>query len=260
MTDYVKIKYRLTFDSAFHFGTGLRNGLIHRTVARDKDGFLYVPGSTLKGILRDRCEQLAKLFELTAIEPHHESSGLLESRYQDPDIVMRIFGSRFLPGQLYFDDAKMVKSPPDKQPENNSQRFIDKSYFDGERETGRYKARQVETRTQMSMSRQTGTAKAGHLYTSEYGMRWLRFEGEIYGHLTNFQLPQLTQVNYSLLLLLAGLSSLDHIGGNKSVGAGAVQVDIYNLLLNEQKIGKPLDILKQLADLEGYELERGENI
>ena len=58
-TDRLWIDYDLTFATPFHFGTGIREGLIDRTVIRDDGGYLYVPGSTLKGVLRERCEHIA---------------------------------------------------------------------------------------------------------------------------------------------------------------------------------------------------------
>jgi CRISPR/Cas system CMR subunit Cmr4 (Cas7 group RAMP superfamily) len=49
VNDRIHITYTLTFTTPFHCGTGLRSGLIDRTVVRDKDGYLYVPGSTITG-------------------------------------------------------------------------------------------------------------------------------------------------------------------------------------------------------------------
>src|SRR5690348_11103453 len=62
-SDRIHIAYDLTFATPFHCGTGIRVGLIDRTVVRDSEGYLYVPGSTFKGVLRERCEQLARLYE-----------------------------------------------------------------------------------------------------------------------------------------------------------------------------------------------------
>lgn len=100
-TDQIRISYRLTFKAPFLFGTGLRKGLIHRTVSLDAKGYLYVPGSTLKGVLRERCEHLAQLFNLKAREPHGGRSALAEFN-PNANLVDRIFGSRFRPGRLYF--------------------------------------------------------------------------------------------------------------------------------------------------------------
>lgn len=205
----VKIDYTLEFVSAFHLGTGLRNGLIDRAIARSRDGYLYVPGSTIKGVVRHRCEQIASLFGLEANDPHTEMSLRKEANTQDPDIITRIFGSRFLPSTLFFDDASLSKE--------------DRALFDGDTPAtvGKYKARQVEERTQVSLSRRVRTAKQGHLYTSEYGIRSLRFSGKIYGFLAGQSIMGELQ-SYSLVLLLAGLKSLDRIGANKSTGAGDV--------------------------------------
>ncbi len=62
-TDRLWIAYDLTFATPFHFGTGIRKGLVDRTLIRDDDDLLYVPGSTLKGVLRERCEQLTCFYE-----------------------------------------------------------------------------------------------------------------------------------------------------------------------------------------------------
>ena len=60
--DAIRIDYTLAFQTPFHCGTGIRSGLIDRTIVRDSAGFLYVPGSTLKGVLREYCEQLARSY------------------------------------------------------------------------------------------------------------------------------------------------------------------------------------------------------
>ncbi len=62
-TDRLEVSYDLTFETPFHFGTGLRVGLVDRTVVRDHDGYLYVPGSTIKGVVREQCDWLAASME-----------------------------------------------------------------------------------------------------------------------------------------------------------------------------------------------------
>jgi len=219
----LKIAYCLEFKSAFHCGTGLPNGLIDRAVTRDEGGFLYIPGSTVKGVLRDRCEQILGLFDLSAHEPHSDMSGLYEA-HPHPTLIATIFGSRFQPGQLYFDDAVMDGSQqvwfdsPSSQPDVKEEKRHE------------YRARQVETRTQVSISRLTGTAQMGALYHSEYGMYGLKFAGEIKGVLMGTPLMGAPQWNFPLLVLVAGLLSLDRIGGNKSTGAGEVICTISAIL------------------------------
>ncbi|MGC9396911.1 MAG: RAMP superfamily CRISPR-associated protein [Anaerolineae bacterium] len=246
-TEHVHIKYGLTFTSAFHFGTGLRGGLVHRLVARDADGFLYVPGSTLKGVLRERCEQLAQLFNLQTTSPHTED--WREANRRDPDIMTRIFGSRFTPGQLYFDDAQMSES-------SRALFEVDKNR---EHLKSKFKAWQVERRTQVSLSRTTRTAQSGLLFTSEYGVRDLQFEGSVLGLLAGFPLDsgEGGVGTYSLLLLLAGLKSLDRLGGSKSSGAGKVECQLTDCCVDGQSISTD-GLIKRLEEIEYYWLAREE--
>jgi CRISPR/Cas system CSM-associated protein Csm3 (group 7 of RAMP superfamily) len=239
----IEIAYRLTFESAFHFGTGMGGGLMDRLVARNTDGFLYVPGSTVKGVLRERCEQLVGVFGLQATSPHLEE--WREANHLNPDIVARIFGTRFLPGTLYFDDAQMISE--------------DRVLFETEVKQQRdaFKARQIEQRTQVALSRRTRTAQHGMLYTSEYGIRNLHFEGEILGMLTGFPVEESPRGTFSLLLLLTGLKSLEHIGGSKSTGAGKVTIELIDCSIDGETLDPTL-ILEQLQMLEYYQLYREE--
>src|SRR5438552_19160164 len=112
MNDRVQIGYNLVFKTPFHFGTGIRAGLIDRTIVRDGGGYLYVPGSTFKGVLRERCEQLARLYEEfddsvreRIASPHVEKIALW-GLGQTITMITRIFGSQNHPGRLFFDDAQ----------------------------------------------------------------------------------------------------------------------------------------------------------
>jgi len=242
----IKITYTLEFLSAFHLGTGLPNGLIDRAIARNKEGYLYVPGSTIKGVVRHRCEQIAHLYGLEANEPHTEESQRREANTQDPDIITRIFGSRFLPAALYFDDAALFDD--------------DNKLFDSPNEKGKYKARQIEERTQVSLSRRTRTAKSGHLYTSEYGIKSLRFEGQVYGFLNGKSIMG-EPPTYSLVILLAGLKSIDRLGGNKSAGAGSVTCQVADAFEYGGKIMSVQSVLDEfLSFLDLYKDARRESL
>src|SRR5260370_25967538 len=113
--DRLKIEYDLTFATPFHCGTGIREGLIDRTVVRDSEGYLYVPGSTFKGVLRERCEQLARLYEeldenmRDLIASPHDEAVALQGLGQTITMITRIFGSHNHPGHLFFDDARQIE-------------------------------------------------------------------------------------------------------------------------------------------------------
>src|SRR6185437_4801067 len=96
--DQVRIEYRLTFATPFHFGTGGRTGLIDRTVIRDSKNYLYVPGSTFKGVVREHCEHLARFFvdeaeEKRAADPYDEKNALRGLGGGPKTLLTRIFGS-----------------------------------------------------------------------------------------------------------------------------------------------------------------------
>ncbi len=248
ITETIQLNYQVHFESPFRFGTGLRAGLIHRMVTRDNKGYLYMPGSTLKGVLRERCEQLAALFSLNVIDPHIED---LSEANVSVDIVNRIFGSRFYPSHLYFDDAHLKEQ---------QQAWFDPIDKDSKETRKReFQFWQTEKRTQVSLSRRTRTAEPGHLFTSEYGVQGLSFEGRIYGEIAGFQISDDLPGTYSLMLLLAGIHSLDRdqIGGNKSTGAGYFQLQAVKLTINRE----PVDIdqiLDKLEELEYYQILREE--
>lgn len=252
--DIIEVRYTLTFDSGFHCGTGLRQGMLHRGVVRDADGLLYVPGSTMKGTLRDHATQLARFLGLEGRVPHIAASAQTAKR-DDPGAlaefaptntsVFRIFGSRYRPGTLCFDDALLCQEqweffcPPDGHG----------------KQTERFLAQQVEARTRVSMSRITGTAHRHMLFSSEYGTPGMQFEGSISGWLEGLPVVSDASVSYSLLLLLAALASLTHVGGGKSAGLGKVRCGLTSLKINGQEmIDKMTNWLELLTDFEYYSL------
>lgn len=245
--DLIRLTYTLSFEAAFHCGSGLPRLLLDRAVRRDAEGYLFVPGSTIKGVLRDRCEQLARLFGLAARSPHDERAALEE--YRAPDLLSRLFGSRLYPGGLCFDDAVMGRD--------------DKRFFAGPKFDKQFQSLQTSDRTQVSLSRQTGTAKPGLLFSSETGVKDLHFEGEIVGHVEDLPLDDKDPESptYGEILLLAGLLSLDRLSGNKSTGQGRCRIEGVCLTINNQWSPAVPLWLEQLAALEdadvAWEVERG---
>lgn len=239
-TDRIQITYRLVFDASFHLGTGISAGLLDRTVIRDAEGYLYVPASTFKGVLREHCEQLCRFYlPQQAIASPHDAKAALANFGGALTPIHRIFGSPLFPGKLCFDDAKQT----------NEEIAIYNSNDSGEDRynKGKYKSIQTSALTQVRIDRVTGTAASGALYTSEFGRRGLFFEGKINGWLECIpaealaaQVPSLARSSemptYSLLLLLAGLQLIEQLGANKSTGKGRCICEITELLLNKQKI------------------------
>lgn len=214
-TDRVQISYDLVFATPFHCGTGIREALIDRTIVADNNGYLYVPATTFKGVLRDHCEQLARLYAESdtladSVSSPHDKQAALYDLGGMITMITRIFGSPIYPGTLYFDDVRQ-----DEQ---------EKKLYDSDSDEGtrRYLNIQKDVYTQVRLDRPTRTAVEGALYTSEFGARGLTFHGNITGTLTCFptDASDSSKPTYSLLLLLAGLRFIERIGGNKSSGKG----------------------------------------
>ena len=281
--DRIQIDYRLQFLTPFHCGTGTRTGLIDRTVARDRDGYLYVPGSTLKGVLREYCEQLSRFFALDGQEKKkvtspHDAKAVVRGQDQALSMVTRIFGSQYHPGRLFFDDMLQSQenitlySSDVEEDKRNECECEEQGNQYKKKKDGRYKEIQVGINTQVRLDRLTRTAVKGALYTSEFGIRNLHFYGTIAGWLectaidpdyhecfANKDVPA-NSPTYSLLLLLAGLNMIERLGGNKSTGKGQCQCTIMQVKVNQ--IDSPIEHwqtwLEHLDALEYYALMQEE--
>ena len=253
--NFIQIKYKISFDTPFHLGTGLPNGLIDRGIARDANGHLYVPGSTIKGVLRERCEQLAKLLKLDDINSPHDEKAAWNS-FNEISIVERIFGNRFYPGEIYFENATMSdewKSFFKDDCKNNQ----GKNYKEFHKNSS---ARlQTETRTQTSVSRILGAIRQKALYQSEFGIRNLTFEGNIYGHLTGVPLA-FGEGLYSMLLLIMALQSCCRLGANSSTGMGKYSIEITSLKIDSEDKSVETLFDEFEDDLEYYELAKEEEL
>jgi CRISPR/Cas system CMR subunit Cmr4 (Cas7 group RAMP superfamily) len=244
-TDRVEIAYRLVFETPFHCGTGIRTGLIDRTIVEDSHGYLYVPGTTFKGVLREHCEQIARFYEESdemqdRLASPHDKSAALYGLGHAISMVTRIFGSPYYAGQLYFDDARLDEE--------------EKDLFVGiEGDERHYRGLQKDIYTQVRLDRPTRTALEGALYTSEFGVRGLIFEGNITGLLTCFPIDESdsSAPTYSLLLLLAGMSWIEQLGGNRSTGKGKCRCEIQQVIVNENDA--PWESwFDRLGELENY--------
>ena len=228
--DRIHLTYTLTFLTPFHFGTGLREGLLDRTVVRDSGKYLYVPGSTLKGTVREHCEQLARLYENEESDTRARVIDLYDEKKalwglsQASTMITRIFGSQQQPGHLFFNDAR----------QSDEERALFDGGGQGNRSIeGKYKSVQTAIYTQVRLDRPTHTSVPGALFTSEFGIRNFAFQGSIEGWLECMPINGIPEgPTYSLLLLLAGLHLLNAIGGNKSTGKGRCNLTITALTVN----------------------------
>ena len=141
--------------------------------------------------------------------------------------------------------------------QEEQEHLLGKEFFRDEKNQARdhyLKTLQIEERTQNRISRRLGTAVEQALFSSEYGLRGLVFEGEIAGVIDGVPIAG-EDVSYSLVLFVAGLCLFERIGGNKSIGMGqaAFQVKEDRIRVDRQDYSLN-DIVALLDYLELYDV------
>jgi CRISPR/Cas system CSM-associated protein Csm3 (group 7 of RAMP superfamily) len=175
-------------------GWGIDKGTMKRL-----DGCLVIPGSTVKGRLRNECERIAfALKKEICLAPQPAKMCpqyfLNCGKQADYCIICRIFGSPWFPGRLYFSD--LVWNRPEEWKENEWKDIT-----------------KTQVRPGVSISRYLGIKREEKLFFTETSLAGadVIFEGCIEGDLENKQ---------HLALLLSGLRTLFAVGGIKSRGPG----------------------------------------
>lgn len=267
MPPLVPIRATLTldFDHAFHIGTSRADGLVNRTIRRTAGGRPLVPGSALKGALREAAERVARTIDerirgvvpgaghllsarrrgaaalpgATCEAPHPAS--MCQSR--TPCMVCRLFGNALTGTRLLIGDA--AEAPPP---------FSTQAPGRGAFTQVRPAAGQVQSYTSVRIDRRRGGAAAGALFTSEYAPA-TRFVAELRGATTQTVLREgLPPVE--LVLLAGAISAVDQIGADASKGKGACRLTTSELQVRprgEEPRSQPLPPL--LAPLEDIALE-----
>lgn len=211
----VKLEIELEVLSAICVGsTADVQGIgVDKATARDGEGKLIIPGSTLKGRIRWECERIARRLgfeicnaprtdEMCPYCWHHQ--GVKDDRYC---FVCQTFGGSGHPANLYFGDATLAGNSRlrDTAVLQRGKRVIERRPFD------------AQIRSGVSISRVRRTALSERLFFTETSAPNARYHfcTVIEGH------PLTTQHR---ALLLAGVRSLSLVGGGRSRGLGWVRV------------------------------------
>lgn len=228
----LELEWRMDIDSRWHIGSGLGGGLVDRTVVRDHKRRPFIPGATLKGIVRDCCERIAASLGFEKIKDPNERQGIenfVPAGVSDY-IVDRLFGSRFSGENVFF---------------RNVLAAVDQSVATG----------MVITRNQRD--RLSGTARPRHLYSTEEILPTgddsaVRLEKVCVSAVHDVDTLTPAQdkkgqvviagerlawpLEYSLLL--AGIFATERMGSSKSRGLGHFKVDraSVSILLNGHKV------------------------
>jgi CRISPR/Cas system CSM-associated protein Csm3 (group 7 of RAMP superfamily) len=231
----IQFETRITLMTSWHIGTGMAQGLIDRTTQRDPRGSVFIPASTIKGRLRNACEQVARLYSspdnrLKSCEPPNPQN---MCRGAECCIVCRIFGSAYQGERLYFENASLL---PDFQAVYAP-------------------ANQTQPRTQIKLNRRRGIAEHGHLFTTEYAESRLVFRSEINGNMSLTPLEGDPTRAYELILLAAGLRLVKDLGGNKSAGFGACDLTFASDIKVGETSVVATDLFKVIDFLQFYGTE-----
>ncbi|MCA9071075.1 MAG: hypothetical protein KDA84_19240 [Planctomycetaceae bacterium] len=272
----LEISFAVVWKTPWHVGSGYRTTNIDRLVRRRrmpaglppaeknsapqsslKDAeWPYVPGSQIKGVLRQRVEQLAVSWGGTVQDPH--ATGL-ENReliaafgplHRSQALADRLFGSRYQGDCLFVSDALSLeewphapfwddpaKTNPKKRKKAGKDAKDDSDEPQEEEKAPSYVFRgasgeSVETFSQprVGLDRTTGTSKEGHLYVTERTGAGQVLLGHIRarhpaGVLTQYPDEEIV-FPFEYSLLLAALLSLNSLGGDTSAGSGWCDIQL----------------------------------
>jgi CRISPR/Cas system CSM-associated protein Csm3 (group 7 of RAMP superfamily) len=220
-----------------HIGTGFARGLVNRTVVRSRDGLVYIPGSTLKGKVRDACEALARLYQVSDCQAPHPQR---MASHREHCMVCRVFGAPARPSTLRWHSARLTKDWINAlRPDPGSRAVFG----------------QTTTRTQVQLSRARGMAAEARLFTSEFAAEGSTFDAQpaLTGRmqLTPMTVASEPDVYYELVLLLAGLKIVETLGGDQSRGAGRCEIKLPETIRVDRR---DISIKRQQAHVEGLSL------
>lgn len=213
---HLDVKLEIAVQGPLHIGTGYDRGLVHRTVVRDGYGHVYIPGSSLKGKVRNACEDLARCSGLGVCGLPRVAEAISDANHHpERCLVCRVFGC---PGgndsrgrALYWQDARLAE------------KWRSLTSVQGRRRA--WNPDQTLLRTQVQLSRARGMAAEGRLFTSESTLGGMEFEGRVAGWLKAMPCSGATGY-HELNLLLAGLRLVDMLGGGRSRGPGRCRISL----------------------------------
>jgi CRISPR/Cas system CSM-associated protein Csm3 (group 7 of RAMP superfamily) len=220
----LELSYRLDFATSLHVGTGMGfTKMVDDTICRAGPALgrgaqlPCVPGSSMKGKVRSRCEALARSLGLRLCEKGERVCK------QRPCIICRLFGSAYTPGRLRFSDA-LLTEPWCR---------LARPEFGHEVETARNPFILSSVRMGNKLERATRTVEQDLLFSLEYTADRLQFGGSIQGYLDDrtFAGDSLT-LPVEAWLLLVGLQLVDKLGGGRSRGLGRCRITLSSLTID----------------------------
>ncbi|MFZ5570169.1 MAG: RAMP superfamily CRISPR-associated protein [Thermodesulfobacteriota bacterium] len=193
----IQLDLEINFSSRWHAGSGEGSFSTDRLVRRGTRNQPFIPASTLKGIVRQNCEKVSRTLGFPdPSDPHqvdlNQNQAFVPLKQVNSPIDL-IFGTKFEPGGLFFRDAR---------PRN------DTDYFES------------FTRNRTARYRILKTVRDKHLFSSEYIPEGIVLFTRIDGWHNNLVSIDDSYPPFAYCFLIAGILSVERIGGDKSTGAG----------------------------------------
>jgi CRISPR-associated protein Csx10 len=235
----INIPLTIYVTGPLHIGAGYGRGLLNRTIVKTGQGHVYLPGSSLRGVLRDTCEQLARRLNLKVCDSPTPTS---MCGRQDPRcIVCRLFGSPGRASGLIVDDAYLREDLLESLSLKSDGRVVSFG--------------QTIQRTQVQLSRLRGLAREARLFSSEFAAEGLVFETTLSGVLDLIpvdpdQTENIEGQYAELILLLSAMRLVNHLGGGRRRGAGACQIILPEKIAAQRHGGHSQEIsVSRLLDM-----------
>jgi CRISPR-associated protein Csx10 len=203
-----RYRYEFTFTSDWHVGTGAgRSGHLDRLVAKDRDGFPYLPAKSVTGIWRDAAARLARALD-TGEAPAISWSELVEVA----------FGSR---------PSREVTTNDNRAPRpaklSIRSAFASSEFVDAVQSCGHLSA-VTTVRTSTAIDPLTGVAAGRTLRMIEVARAGSTLIGEMTLDLAGYE----EEASQRIADLVIGASQLIHgIGGSRRRGLGRCEVSVW---------------------------------
>lgn len=213
MRHSIRLELLISFESKWHSGSGEGSMISDRLIRKDSRQRPYIPGSTLKGVIRESCEKLSRTLNFPEPSDPHQRDLTIQDTFMPlkelESPVDRIFGNNYESGNLFFRDARLSDDPP--------YNFLSEQ-------------------SRICKYRMLGTTKDHHLFSTQYAAP-LTFRTTIEGYHDSVRCFQENDPPCDYCLLIAGIMNVNRLGGDKSTGSGKMCIGFDSVEYN----GKPLE-------------------
>jgi CRISPR-associated protein Csx10 len=228
------ITYYVNFKSDYHIGSGLGiSGVVDDTLVKDSKGRLFIPGGTLKGIIRDAGEDLANALHISTcdgtVADGKKMCGV--SCNSDTCLLCLIFGTEVIPSHFRFQSARRRDAI---------------SELMGDENVGPTLQALSRVEAHNRIDRHTGTAAEKLLFAYELGRKSEPYQAGIF-QIRPFDTE--AQEKDAFALLVAGMRFVMRMGGKRRRGKGRCRLRIEGNVQGMYKSYNGTELINHLPQL-----------